>query len=336
MGCGNPACPGLYRLPHPSRECRCLAIEVSQEDEMGGLDEVERLAAEQWGVVARWQAKQKVSRATIQHQLDSQRWLVKHRGVYRFPGSTQNWHQDARALTLLAGEGAVISHATAGWLHRLDGIIIRLDEDPRVIHVTAPNERRVGFPTPHVVHRSRTAIPQTTIDGLPVTTMARTLIDLADLVSDDLLEHALDSARRKNKSADVEILNAIALAEHRGRRNIPALLRLMKLRLHSVDSPLEVEAVRRIRAAGLPEPTLGYSFYDADGHFVIKADAAWLTPIKVALHCDSRTWHKGAQLDRDAMQRTRLEEMGVKNVMMTWATLDHPFWVRALRKYLQS
>jgi hypothetical protein len=265
----------------------------------------------------------------IRHQLARGAWFTKLRGVYRFAGTPENWHQQARALALLCGDGAALSHETAAFLHGLDGTSLKRGEAPRSIEVTAARRRRVLLPRPHVLHLANKDVPSTFVQDLPVTTLARTMIDLCDLLPQDKLEQALDSARRRNKNFDALLLEALDRNEHRGRQNVEKLLYLTRVRRHAVDSALEVEVLRRIREASLPEPLTGFKVFDG-GRYVIKLDVAYLAPRRIALHCDSREWHQGRQLDIDARQRTHLDTLGWKNLYVTWRTLDDPLWLHAL------
>jgi hypothetical protein len=97
------------------------------------------------------------------------------------------------AAVLAAGKGAVLSHATAAtaWALRPPGA--------GAVHVTVPGDpgrkRRAGVR----VHRSRTLTPRdaTSHRGIPITTPARTIIDLATTISGRRLEQALDLADQR-------------------------------------------------------------------------------------------------------------------------------------------
>lgn len=115
-----------------------------------------------------------------------------HRGVYRMAGAAETQEGKAMAAVLAAGEGAALSHSWAAWLHGLDRVT--LTDEPEVI--------RVGLVLPRIPEVAGHATRElercdvTTIRGIPVTTGARTVIDLADArlteaetmaVTDDLI-----------------------------------------------------------------------------------------------------------------------------------------------------
>jgi hypothetical protein len=113
------------------------------------------------------------------------------------------------AAVLAAGDGAVLSHGTAAalWdLRRTGG---------GAIHVTVPGDpgrkRRPGLK----IHRSitLTATDTTVRDGIPVTTPARTVIDLARTTNGRALEHLIDLADQRGlvDFADLHKANSAAL-----------------------------------------------------------------------------------------------------------------------------
>ena len=90
------------------------------------------------------------------------------------------------AAVLACGEGAALSHFSAAVLW---GMLQARGQD---IHVTAPRERRCRGV---VVHRAPLEGERVRRDGIVVTTPARTLVDLADVVSRRTLERAFDEAQ---------------------------------------------------------------------------------------------------------------------------------------------
>jgi len=94
------------------------------------------------------------------------------------------------AAVLACGPGATLSHdtAAAAWdLRRNDGLI----------HVTIRGSRKA--PKGIKLHRSPTlpATATTTIRGVPVTTPARTIVDLARTLTADELEPVVDTADKR-------------------------------------------------------------------------------------------------------------------------------------------
>lgn len=96
------------------------------------------------------------------------------RQVYRLSGSAPTWHSSALAAVLAAGEGAVLSHVSAGVLW---GLLERPPAGAGLLHLTAPGQRRIVGVTAH----RRALLPGevTRRDLIPVTSPELTLLDLA-------------------------------------------------------------------------------------------------------------------------------------------------------------
>lgn len=182
------------------------------------------LAARQSGVVTRTQLLALgVGDGAIRHRLRTG-WLLRlHRGVYAVGHTALRKEGRWLAAILACGQGAVLSHRSAAALWG-----IRPSASAR-IEVSVPRSRDgvAGV----VVHRPRRLTPDdvTEKDGIPATTPARTLHDLARLVSPAEIERAQARAQR---------MGLVSHHEH------AALTR----------SPLERRLLTLIRAAGLPEP----------------------------------------------------------------------------------
>lgn len=137
-------------------------------------------ASMQGGVVTRRQAiNAGMSSHAIVWRLRSNRWQQVYRGVYAtFTGpldrSARLW-----AAVLYAGRGAVLSHETAGDLHKLT------ERSAPAIHLTVPASRRVTPAAGLVIHSSdqplRLAYPH---GMLPATLPEDTIIDLAESADD--------------------------------------------------------------------------------------------------------------------------------------------------------
>ena len=120
-------------------------------------------------------------------------WVTVHVGVYRAAGAPPTWRGDLMAATLAAGTGAAISHRSAGALRELPGG----RED--LIELSCSRWKRTIKPN-LVVHESRRLDERDieTIDGIPITTAERTILDLASCYPyERYLEYVVQAARRK-------------------------------------------------------------------------------------------------------------------------------------------
>lgn len=130
----------------------------------------------------------------------------------------------------------------------------------------------------------------TTVDGFPVTTVARTVVDMAAMVHPRLLEQMLDRSRPEDVAACVSRLGAV------GRKGLRKLQPLLATRLGG-ESPLEKLWLRRLRRAGVPPPVLGYQL--VVGRRVLVLDMAW-PEHRIALEVDGWSAHgTRTQFDRD-------------------------------------
>ena len=146
------------------------------------------LMGRQLGLITRIQAvRDGLSERQIDHRLQSGIWRLVHPGVYAASEYPVDWHQRSLAACLWAGPPVALSHRSAALLWKLEGIM------GSRVEITTP--RRLADSTV-VIHRSsllkRNDITHTR--GLPVTSVSRTLLDLAAVVPLEPFEIALDSA----------------------------------------------------------------------------------------------------------------------------------------------
>src|SRR5258705_2005893 len=143
---------------------------------MGTFRTVGQLAALQHGVVSRRQAAQLgCDRTAVERWERLGRIDLPSPAVVRFNGAPETGLQRVSAAVLDAGQAAVASHGTAAWLWRLSGF------DTRCLDVTVlrgDDTRRSRLAR---LHRPRLLMPHhvTRIENIPVTSLGRTIFDLA-------------------------------------------------------------------------------------------------------------------------------------------------------------
>jgi putative AbiEi antitoxin of type IV toxin-antitoxin system/uncharacterized protein DUF559 len=230
-----------------------------RKDSTGVDRALTELAQRQWGVLSLTQLRDLgLGPRAVQLRAQSGRLRRVHHGVYAIGGAALPREGRHLAAVLACGERAVLSHVSAAvhW-----GLLSY--EAPRP-EVTAPASR-TSIPGIRL-HRSRSldARETTTHRGIPITTLARTLLDLAATAPTNHLEHALGQAMRNQLYDHRAILDV--LERHRGRRGTPAL------REATADDPdfTRGELERRFRAlcrrAGLAQPLCNVEVADADHH----------------------------------------------------------------------
>jgi hypothetical protein len=185
-------------------------------------------------------------------------------GVYSYGPGELSREAEWMAAVLAAGDGAVLSHRSAAALWELR-------RDWRVIsEVLAPRGRRPKGPV--LVHSYRRLDPRdvTVRHRIPVTTVARTLVDLADVLTPHQLAKVIDEAAHWNRFGLNETYDALRRAN--GRRNLHVLDRAIGLYIAGsagTKSRNEDAFLTLLQLAGHPEPLVNVQLVgeEADCHW---------------------------------------------------------------------
>jgi very-short-patch-repair endonuclease len=204
---------------------------------------VGELAARSHGVVKRVQLLDAgITLGEIRQRLRTGALLREHRGVYRVGHRAPSMEARYLAAVWAGGDGAVLSGRAAGHLWG----ILKSAAPPA--EVTTPYERRIEGVT---TRRSR-SIERTTHRGIPVTTVPRTLVDLASHLPLDALARACHEAGVKHDTTPRQVEAVLAKRPRaKGAKKLRAVLRGdMPVTL----SELERQFQQRLREADLPLP----------------------------------------------------------------------------------
>jgi very-short-patch-repair endonuclease len=150
------------------------------------------------------------------------------------------------AAVLACGPEACLSHGDAAALHGLQR------PGGRLIHVTAPT----GHAPPGIRRHVTRAPARTSVDGIPVTPIERTVLDQAPRLSQQRLRSTLEALQRRG-DFDYNRFTAL-LQTANGRRGIGELKRALEALTDEppwLQSDLERDFLELVRAAGLPEPS---------------------------------------------------------------------------------
>jgi hypothetical protein len=225
------------------------------------------LAARQQGLLTHAQLKSLgVGRRTIDRWLASGRLRAVHLDVYGFGPKPLNRHGRWLAAVLAMGQGTVLSHETAAALWGLAGNRPRID-------VTAPRGRQ-GRPGRAGIrlHRCRLWDDEWTVrDGIPTTTVARTLFDLGEHSQPHRLEGAWDEASRLRllRVGEVAMIYERHPGQRRARKRVRPFLAAEQRHVEDSASPLEDRFAAFVRAHRLPPPQTNV-LVDGD-----EVDALW-------------------------------------------------------------
>ena len=251
-----------------------------------------------------------ISPRTIHRRVTAGAWTALPGGVIDLGTHERSWAQSLTATLLAAGGDrgqAWASHQTAGRLYDL------LDIDaPRRHHVIVPRARRPTVPSA-VLHRARSlpADERSVVAGFPVTTIARTLLDLASSMTPAQLEPALWDACRHADDLPVEVARLLQrYPDRHGRPTLSRLLTDLHPQVAAAESPLEVYGLLALRDPLLPDPVLQYRVRDRHGRIVARVDAAW-PQHRTGLEFDGARYHESpSRRGRDARRRQLVREPG--------------------------
>lgn len=277
-----------------------------------------RVSAEFGGVFDRRHARRSgLSDDQIRHRVAVGLWIEMLPGVYRHASTPGGPALMRRAATLWAGPKAVLSHSSAAALWEMEGVRERVPE----ITVPLPAHPQSKLV---VVHRSQNLTPLDCArqDGLPCTSAARTIVDLAGSLDEESLELAIESARRRRYVTIESVRERFEPIAGRGRvgaRRLRSLLDILD-GTAAAESKLEVKAARGLRASSLPEPIRQY-WVEISGQRY-RLDFVWPTQ-RVALECDGRAFH---EFQRDRTRWRHLGTSGWRVLPVTWrdVTRDWP------------
>jgi very-short-patch-repair endonuclease len=252
----------------------------------------------------------------VQRRAEGERLHRVHHGVYAVGYRALSLNGCRMAAVLACGDGAVLSHRSAAAMWQL-----RESRRP-TFDVTASN-RRGRIPRGIDAHRdgSLSDADRTVLYGVPCTTVARTLLDLAAVVPIWELRKAISEAEvlRLLDHAAVRRL----IKRSRGRRGV-ARLRMLLDDIHPqtkrTRSELERLFLRMCARAGLPEPEVNVRL-DVGGRLV-EPDFLWRAA-GLILEADSRRYHdtdSAFQMDRRREQRLMLAGWSVARC--TWEQVE--------------
>jgi very-short-patch-repair endonuclease len=280
-----------------------------------------RLASASHGVVTRMELQRAgVTKAEIERRVRSGALLREHRGVYRVGHRAPSLEARYLAAVRACGDGAVLSGRAAAHLY---GLLRGAAPTPEV---TAPTERRV----PGVLtRRSRSPLDATTWRSVPVTTVARTLVDLAGVLDASELARVCHEAGIRHGTNPGQVGEVLARRPASpGARKLRAVL--------SGDERVTLSRLERgflkvLRRAGLPLPETNIP---ADGRYV---DCRW-PEHRLTIELDGYRFHNSRySWERDRRREREARARGDDFRRFTWDDVENPrLMLRELRVVLTS
>jgi hypothetical protein len=194
-----------------------------------------------------------------------------HRGVYAVGHTGLSWEGRCLAAVFACGPSSALGHLAAAKLLKVSRFAV-----PLIAVVTASKRRPEGIE----VHRSTLhARDVTTYRGIPVTTVAQTLVDLADVLTAHQLANVIHEAAFRGRFSEPATRDAMARAN--GRRNLGVLEQALALHREGsagTKSGLEDAFLARLPdGAGTPRvntPVLGIEvdFHWPEERLVVEVD----------------------------------------------------------------
>jgi very-short-patch-repair endonuclease len=267
-------------------------------------------AAKQHGVVDRAQLLTcGVSRAGVERRIAAG-WLYRmHRGVYAVGHPGLSRHGGWMAAVLSGGHGAALSHRSAAALWGIG-------HDGRVPSITIPGTKRVGTAGLEV-HAGLLRSDEIVIfDDIPVTSVGRTLLDLAEILTVEQLVPIIDNAtnsRRLGRNTMSSVINAAP-----GRRGRKTLKRaLLMTRPEDVLTRSELER-RALRLVGRPAPEMNVRLHGYE------VDMLWRGE-RLVVELDGSAYHDP---EHDTRKTNNLMARGWTVLRFTWRqVVNDQTWV---------
>jgi len=181
------------------------------------------------------------------------------------------------------------------------------------------------------------------VDGVRLTSPARTWLDLAQMMSVDELvaagdslvcSHGVDHPVPRAPLASVEELKAV-VAAHPGMRGVRRARLALDLIRVGADSPQETRMRLALLDGGLREPVLNHVLFNEWGAAAVWPDAAYIKE-KVSLQYDGDHHGEPGQYRRDIKRQALTERLGWKEVRIQREDLlgDRPAVVDKVRRAL--
>lgn len=209
---------------------------------LGDLDTARQVAAGQHGVITLGQFRSCGVSDRQVSALCRSGWIVPvRRGAFAFAGALRSQWEQAVAVVLVAGPGAILSHSTAGAIQRLP-CLPRYDR----VEITVPSERQPRLSGVDV-HRMPRIDPSDIEEraGVRVTTAARTLVDLAPRFATAALAKMIDEGSIGRLWTAQQLFDTSLRAGTRGDRCGSHLRQLLEERLRDprAESALEQQII---------------------------------------------------------------------------------------------
>jgi predicted transcriptional regulator of viral defense system len=248
-----------------------------------------------------------LSKKQIAGRIAHGRWRRLYDDVYIAAGAPLTWKGALLAACWAGGFRAAASHRSAAALWELAG------GRRSIVEITCPRWRRAQHQG-LVVHETKAldGIDTIVVEGIPVTTPERTLLDLGAVCHESVVEMALDAAEHRGLVTRASANETVRRLAKQGRNGAGTLRRLLathdRERL-APESEMETALIQCLRRNGWPEPVPQYEIRQS-GVLVARVDAAY-PQWRIAVEYQSNEHHSGRLASkRDNDRRLRIIAAG--------------------------
>lgn len=280
------------------------------------MQSIDHYLASHHGIITRSEAAScGLSRSQIDNVVRAGRWTPVGSNTYRLAGAPKTWLGEARALALASG--GLVSHRAAARVYGLDGF-----ERARLeLSVANPvsRARHVGVQW----HRSKQMHLADACErrGVPVTGIARTVLDVAAVVSLARLDEVVDDVLRQRLIDWPALYDVLCRHSRRGRNGCGRLRGLLDNRYGDAvvpDSRWNRMVGRLLIESNVPVPVFEHEVHDGQGQLVGRVDLAW-PQHRLAVELDSVRFHLNTEsFVRDRRRANRLLANGWRVLAFTW------------------
>lgn len=283
---------------------------------------IAEIAARQHGLITRTQLLSAgVSGDTVRWRVRVRRLEPVQRGVYR-AGSLSAPREREMAAVLACGTGSVLSHWSAAGLWRACGA--RDGAEPVEVTVACLDRGRRPGIRAHRVGSPLRADDVTELDGIPVTSLARTVFDLAGQAGQVELRRLFARAARTRGNerdhggigCDVAFRSALSelLERHPRRPGAPLLRALLEDDIPPTLTRSEAEerVLRLIAKAQLPRPEVNAWIERCEVDFLWRAEGLVLEVDGFAFHASRESF------ESDRYRDAKLVAVGLRVMRVTW------------------
>lgn len=265
---------------------------------------VRKIASANHGLIDRRKVKSLgLTNNQIATALKRRWWEQVHPGVYYVNATAMTWEAKLAGAVMAAGPDAGASHRAAARLRGLD--VIRSE----LVEITVPYSDR-PMPEGVAIHRTRRPRPLALHRSIPVTTVERTLLDLASVLSPRMLTRSIESALRLRLTTIAMMWRVIDTDGGRGVTGTRALRHALgQVELELTGSFAESDFNDLLKRAPVPDAQLQFRVLLPDGSNAYP-DFAWPGLMKL-VEVDGFMAHSTPeQLQNDLRRQNLLMELG--------------------------